>query len=197
MAPEAVHGECLAGLTSFAQWPAPWDPTSGTEGESTASELAVHAERGLRMLLTTTARSSRGAGATVTKGIALLMTPRILNYMLNRNAALDLTFQALADSTRRSILTRLARGPATVSQLARPLDMSLPAVMQHLAVLEGSGLVRSAKAGRVRTCRIEPRALTSAERWINHRRLEWEQRLDRLGTYLETLKAEHAAGGDH
>jgi DNA-binding transcriptional ArsR family regulator len=111
--------------------------------------------------------------------------------MLNKNAGLDLTFQALADSTRRSILAQLTRGPSSVSKLARPLNMSLPAVMQHLAVLEGSGLVRSVKAGRVRTCRIEPKALSLAEQWINHRRLEWEQRLDRLGNYLETLaKAE-------
>lgn len=116
--------------------------------------------------------------------------------MPNRSAALDLTFQALADPSRRSMLARLARGPATVSQLARPLDMSLPAVMQHLAVLEDSGLVRSVKLGRVRTCRIEPRALTSAERWINRRRAEWEQRLDRLGAYLETLKAGHARDRD-
>lgn len=94
------------------------------------------------------------------------------------------------------MLARLARGPATVSQLARPLDMSLPAVMQHLAVLEDSGLVRSVKLGRVRTCRIEPRALSAAERWINRRREEWEQRLDRLGAYLETLKAGHVQGGD-
>ena len=109
--------------------------------------------------------------------------------MLNKQAALDLTFQALADSTRRSMVTRLARGPATVSELARPLDMSLPAVMQHLAVLEGSGLVRSAKVGRVRTCRIESKALSSAEQWIHHQREEWERRFDRLGEYLETVAA--------
>jgi len=109
--------------------------------------------------------------------------------MLNRNAALDLTFQALADSTRRAMLSQLSRGPATVSKLARPLAMSLPAVMQHLAVLESSGLVRSEKSGRVRTCRIEPKALSQAEQWINQRRSEWEQNLDRLGEYLKTLQA--------
>jgi DNA-binding transcriptional ArsR family regulator len=74
--------------------------------------------------------------------------------------------------------------------LAQPLAMSLPAVMQHLAVLEGSGLVRSQKVGRVRTCRIEPQALSQAEQWINQRRSEWEGRLDRLGAYLETIKKE-------
>ena len=109
--------------------------------------------------------------------------------MLNRRVALDQTFQALADSTRRAMLVQLSRGPATVSKLARPLSMSLPAVMQHLAVLESSGLVRSEKSGRVRTCRIEPRALSLAEQWINQRRNEWEQNLDRLGEYLRTLQA--------
>src|ERR1700676_3195903 len=110
--------------------------------------------------------------------------------MLNHIVRLDLTFQALADSTRRSILAQLTRGPSSVSKLARPLDMSLPAVMQHLAVLEQSGLVRSEKFGRVRTCRIEPKALDMAEQWINQRRLEWERHFDRLGEYLETLKKE-------
>ena len=88
------------------------------------------------------------------------------------------------------MVERLSRGPASVSELARPLSMSLPAVMQHLAVLEGSGLVRSAKVGRVRTCRIDASALSQAERWINQRRVEWESRLDRLGDYLETLDTE-------
>ena len=110
--------------------------------------------------------------------------------MLNRSTALDLTFQALADPTRRAIVERLSRGPASVSELAQPLAMSLPAVMQHLALLEDSGLVRSQKVGRVRTCRIELKTLGLAERWVNSRRMEWEQRLDRLGQYLETLKTE-------
>ncbi|MDZ5647787.1 metalloregulator ArsR/SmtB family transcription factor [Nitrospirillum sp. BR 11828] len=108
--------------------------------------------------------------------------------MLNQPSPLDLTFQALADPTRRALVERLVRGPASVSELARPLDMSLPAVMQHLAVLESSGLVRSEKVGRVRTCRIDAAQLSLAEQWINQRRLEWASRLDRLGDYLETLK---------
>jgi DNA-binding transcriptional ArsR family regulator len=107
--------------------------------------------------------------------------------MLNKATALDQTFQALADSTRRAILAELTRGPSSVSKLARPLAMSLPAVMQHLAVLEGSGLVRSVKVGRIRTCRIEPKALSLAEQWISQRRAEWEQHFDRLGEYLNTL----------
>lgn len=108
----------------------------------------------------------------------------ILKYMLNQSAALDLMFQALADPSRRVMVERLSRGPASVSELAKPLTMSLPAVFQHLQVLEASGLVRSEKVGRVRTCRIEPDALRTAEQWIAQRRTVWERRLDRLGQYL-------------
>ena len=100
--------------------------------------------------------------------------------MLNYQAPLDLAFQALADPTRRIMVERLSQGPASVSALA----MTLSAVVQHLAVLEASGLVRSEKVGRVRTCRIEPTALHSAERWISERRASWERRLDRLGAFL-------------
>jgi DNA-binding transcriptional ArsR family regulator len=101
------------------------------------------------------------------------------------SAALDLIFQALADPTRRAIVQRLSQGPAAVSVLAEPLGMSLPAVHQHLAVLEASGLVRSRKVGRVRTCRIDSAALARAEHWIASRRSTWEKRLDRLGEYLD------------
>ncbi len=110
--------------------------------------------------------------------------------MLNYETPLDRAFQALADPTRRAMVERLAQGPATVSELKRPFLMSLPAVMQHLAVLETSGLVVSQKSGRVRTCRVNPAALAEAERWIAERRLEWERRLDRLGEYLKTLNSE-------
>jgi len=104
--------------------------------------------------------------------------------MLNQDAALDRVFQALADPSRRIMVERLSRGPASVSELADPLDMSLSAVMQHLQVLEASGLVHSEKVGRVRTCRIEPTPLRTAEKWITARRTRWERRLDRLGQYL-------------
>lgn len=104
--------------------------------------------------------------------------------MLNQSSALDHVFQALADPARRVIVERLVRGPASVSELAQPLAMSLPAVLQHLQVLETSGLVRSRKSGRVRTCRIEPVTLRKAEQWIVARRTSWERRLDRLGDYL-------------
>ena len=109
--------------------------------------------------------------------------------MLNYQAPLDLAFQALADPTRRAMVERLTEGPASVSELAKPLPMSLPAVMLHLKVLEESGLVKSEKVGRVRTCRIEPQMLSQAERWITERRQMWERNLDRLGQYLaETSK---------
>jgi DNA-binding transcriptional ArsR family regulator len=98
--------------------------------------------------------------------------------------ALDGVFRALADPSRRVMVERLSRGPASLSELAAPLQMSLPAVHQHLAVLEESGLVLSEKVGRVRTCRIQPRALQAAEKWINDRRTLWERRLDRLGAFL-------------
>jgi DNA-binding transcriptional ArsR family regulator len=114
--------------------------------------------------------------------------------MLNQSTDLDRLFHALADPARRAIIERLSRGPAAVSELARPLPMSLPAAMQHLGVLEAAGLVRSEKVGRVRTCAIEPQALSQAERWINARRTEWEHRLDRLGEYLKTL--ENGGDGD-
>jgi DNA-binding transcriptional ArsR family regulator len=105
-----------------------------------------------------------------------------------QDPALDRAFQALADPTRRAMVEHLTRGPASVSELAKPLAMSLPAVMQHLAVLEASGLVASEKVGRVRTCRIEPTAMSAAEKWIADRRAQWERRLDRLGQFLEETK---------
>jgi DNA-binding transcriptional ArsR family regulator len=108
--------------------------------------------------------------------------------MLNYQPELDLAFQALADPTRRALVERLIQGPASVSELAKPLSISLPGVMQHLGVLEQSGLVRSEKLGRVRTCRIEPAALSAAERWLTQRRQQWEARFDRLGQFLEATK---------
>src|SRR5215469_16364949 len=98
----------------------------------------------------------------------------IVRHMLNQRTDLDRLFHALGDPARRAIVERLSRGPAPVSELARPLPMSLPAAMQHLGVLEAAGLVRSEKMGRVRTCAIEPKALGLVEQWINARRAEWE-----------------------
>ena len=103
---------------------------------------------------------------------------------------LDEVFSALSDPARRSMVERLTRGPAGVSELAAPLPMSLPAVMQHLGVLEAAGLVRSEKVGRVRTCSIVAERLSLAEQWINDRRSQWQRNLDRLGDYLASLPAE-------
>jgi DNA-binding transcriptional ArsR family regulator len=108
----------------------------------------------------------------------------MLNYQLDR------TFAALADPTRRALVERLVQGPATVSELAKPLPMSLPAAMLHLKVLEESGLVTSEKVGRVRTCRIDPKMLSQAEQWVADRRRMWERSLDRLGAWLDETKPE-------
>ena len=104
--------------------------------------------------------------------------------MLNQAGQVDAVFGALADPTRRRLVEQLGRGPASVSELAGPLPMSLPAVVQHLQVLEACGLVRSEKVGRVRTCRLEVTALDTVQDWIEARRRTWERRLDRLGDYL-------------
>jgi DNA-binding transcriptional ArsR family regulator len=104
----------------------------------------------------------------------------MLNYALD----LDRVFQALADPGRRRMVERLSRGPASVSELGKPLDMTLAAVLQHVQVLQASGLIRSQKVGRTRTCSINPVALRSAESWLADRRTMVEHRLDRLGEYL-------------
>ncbi len=107
--------------------------------------------------------------------------------MLNESR-LDTAFQALADPARRAMLVRLAKGPASVSELARPLPMSLPAVMQHLKALEDSGLVSTVKKGRVRTARLDGDGLGAAERWLTDRRAEWEAHADRLEGFLATIQ---------
>jgi DNA-binding transcriptional ArsR family regulator len=106
--------------------------------------------------------------------------------MLADAERLDRAFHALADPSRRSIVARLSQGPASVSELAAPLAMSLPAVVQHIDVLRTSGLVRSHKSGRVRTCTLEPTPLRFVEQWIAQHRSMWEQRLERLGDVLDT-----------
>lgn len=109
-----------------------------------------------------------------------------------KHSALDLAFQALGDPTRRALVEQLTQGPGSVSALAAPLPMSLPAVHQHLQVLEHSGLVRSEKVGRVRTCRLDLTKLDTVQDWINARRATWERRLDRLDTYLAAVPPETA-----
>jgi DNA-binding transcriptional ArsR family regulator len=110
---------------------------------------------------------------------------------------LDQMFHALADSSRRGMVDRLSEGPASVSELARPLAMALPSVVKHLAVLEAGGIVLSAKAGRVRTYRIAPGALSAVESWVAERKARWNRHLDRLEQYLADQKKLRAAAGDN
>ena len=104
--------------------------------------------------------------------------------MLNQSSSLDLMFQALADPTRRLMVERLSLGPASVSELAKPFSMSLPAVVQHLQVLEASGLVKSQKVGRVRTCTIETGTFELVEGWLSQQRRLWNERTDRLEAFV-------------
>jgi len=113
--------------------------------------------------------------------------------MLNHKSDLNLVFHALSDPARRAMVERLTKGPMSVTDLARPLPMSLPAVMQHIQVLEAAGLVGTEKIGRVRTCSVRPDYLAGVENWINGCRAEWAGRLDRLGDYLDELNRD---GGD-
>jgi DNA-binding transcriptional ArsR family regulator len=112
--------------------------------------------------------------------------------VLKYSAAVDEMLHALADPTRRRMVEELGRGPASVSDLAKPLPMSLPAVVQHLAVLESCGLVRSQKIGRVRTCRLDVKRLDTVQNWITDRQKTWQGRLDRLGEYLAANPDESA-----
>lgn len=108
--------------------------------------------------------------------------------MTNQQTQLDRVFRALGDPTRRAVLARLSLGEVTVSELARPFDMALPSFTQHLGVLEECGLVKSKKVGRVRSYRLAPQSLKSAERWIVEQRQMWERRLDQLDAYLKVMK---------
>ena len=110
--------------------------------------------------------------------------------MANQSAALDRVFAALADPTRRGMVARLAKGPASVSELAKPFSISLPSVVQHLKVLEDSGLVSSQKSGRVRTCRIEQPKLDAAQAWLAEQRAMWEARFDRMEAILKEIEDE-------
>jgi DNA-binding transcriptional ArsR family regulator len=101
---------------------------------------------------------------------------------------IDSIFRALSDPTRRQVLERLSRSPASVSELAAPFEMALPSFLEHLKVLEGSGLVRSRKTGRVRTYQLAPRRLRIAEDWLSRQRTLWDQRFDQLDSYLMELK---------
>ena len=110
--------------------------------------------------------------------------------MAKHDPDLSLLFHALSDPTRRSILTRLAEGPAPVTELFAPTGLRLPTVMRHLSVLEEAGLIATAKDGRVRTCALVPEALTPVRSWLDDQRTLWEDRLDRLDAYVMTLMQE-------
>ncbi|MGZ9810909.1 ArsR/SmtB family transcription factor [Pseudoroseicyclus sp. H15] len=109
--------------------------------------------------------------------------------MENNQTDLDTIFQALADPTRRAVVQRLGEGSATVSDLAAPFQMGLPAFLKHIAVLEAAGLVTSIKVGRVRTCTLEEAKLAAAEGWFQHQREQWKARYEQLDALLDTLKA--------
>ena len=111
--------------------------------------------------------------------------------MPNQSAPLNRVFHALADPTRRAVLERLSRGPASMSELAQPFEMALPSFSQHLDVLENCGLVRSRKTGRVRTYELAPQPLKEAEQWMVTQRANWERRLDQLDDYLKDLKEQN------
>lgn len=113
--------------------------------------------------------------------------------MANQSSLLNDVFYALADPTRRAIVGALGRGPETVSALAAPFEMALPSFLKHLSVLERSGVVRSSKVGRVRTCELVPRALGPAERWLAQQRATWEARSERMARFVETLHEEETA----
>jgi DNA-binding transcriptional ArsR family regulator len=110
--------------------------------------------------------------------------------MLEQYAPIDQVFQALGDPIRRDLIDRLSRGPASVSELAAPYSLTLAAVVQHVQVLERSGLIKSEKVGRVRTCTLDPRGLDEASRWLTQRRDAWRRRLDRLGDFLDAEEEE-------
>jgi DNA-binding transcriptional ArsR family regulator len=115
--------------------------------------------------------------------------------MDNQSTQLTDVFCALADPTRRAIVGVLGKGPASVSALAAPFAMALPSFMKHLAVLERSGVIRSNKVGRVRTCELRPKTLSRAEQWLGAQRAMWEARSDRMAAYVEKLQQENPSNG--
>jgi DNA-binding transcriptional ArsR family regulator len=117
----------------------------------------------------------------------------MVHHMANQQTALDTVFHALADPTRRAVIGRLLQGAAPVTQLAEPFTMGLPAFLKHLAVLETSGLIRSEKRGRVRTCRIDADQLAAAEGWLAEQRAIWQGRTDRLAAFVESQNSQEKA----
>jgi DNA-binding transcriptional ArsR family regulator len=116
----------------------------------------------------------------------------IVSLMEHYPDRLNVIFQALADPTRRAVLGRLGEGPASISELARPFDMALPSFMKHIRILEGGGLIRTRKTGRVRTCAIEKASLGAAESWLAEQRALWESRTDRLEQFVTNAQKKDA-----
>lgn len=144
------------------------------------------------------ARSERPRGAMACRersACQARLDPHILSRMAKQQGRLSDVFYALADPTRRKIVGALGSGPASVSALAAPFQMALPSFMKHLAVLERSGVIRSNKVGRVRTCELRPKALSPAARWMAEQRSAWEARTDRLSAFAEKLHQEELSRG--
>lgn len=120
----------------------------------------------------------------------------MVGHMENYPSALDTAFHALADPTRRAVIARLIEGPSSVKELAEPFDMGLPSFLKHLKVLEACGLIRSEKAGRVRTCRLIPTRLVAAEDWLSEQRAIWEGRTDRLAAFVEKQHSSETTNDD-
>lgn len=125
---------------------------------------------------------------------AIWETIHIVRHMVNQQAALDSLFHALADPTRRAVVSRLLKGAAPVKQLSEPFEMGLPAFLKHLSVLEVSGLIRTEKQGRVRTCRVDAERLAAAEGWLSQQRAIWQGRTDRLADFVESQTAPEKIG---
>ena len=115
---------------------------------------------------------------------------------MQQNAQLDLVFAALADPTRRAILARLARGEATVNEIAAPIPMSLPSVSKHLKVLEGAGLISRGREAQWRPCRLEAKALKAVDHWLERYRRHWEESFDKMEAYLATLRTGESDDGE-
>jgi DNA-binding transcriptional ArsR family regulator len=122
--------------------------------------------------------------------LTALVDAAMVSLMAKHSVDLDKTFAALADPTRRAIVSRLCEGPTSVSELSQPFEMALPSLLKHVQVLEQSGLVSSEKVGRVRTCRVEAEALQQTESWIQQHIAAWESRLDRMQAHVERMKRE-------
>ena len=114
---------------------------------------------------------------------------QLVSHMTNKQDSLDLAFAALSDPTRRAIVMRLSRKPASVSELSKPFAMAMPTLLQHVRVLETSGLIETEKIGRIRTCSLRPEAMVRTEQWLSMQRAVWEQRLDRMEAYVNELHA--------